>query len=351
MRLRRSLSNGMKSASETSPALMERVIILLILLGLLAVHFFVVQKVAFLGFYYLPILLAGYFCGKRIAILMSVLTILLLALYSVLEPTRMSPDIAAEQAKLESTSPNTTAKTEAADRLSKEKLNLYLSLMTWGAFLVLAAAVSSTLYEQKQKRVDELRRAYTGVVEILAKYLELANRSTVGRSREVSRYAVATARGMGLKEETIENIRIAALLHDLGGRDISALILEKSAELGKAADANIRTQSIRGEQIVRSVSTLLEDVAPIVDGYHQYFAGGGRRPVRTRIATGAEIIAVARAFYDMVTGGPTRRARSPQEALAEIRTAEGEQFDADILSAFEKALHDWREGQAKAEIG
>ena len=330
---------------------MERVIILLILVGLLAAHFFVVQKVAFLGFYYLPILLAGYFCGKRIALLISLLTLFLVALYSVAEPTKMSPDIAVAQARLERTSPNTAANPEAADRLSKEKLNLHLSLVTWGAFLVLAAAVSSALYEQKQKRVDELRRAYTGVVEILTKYLELANRSNVGRSREVSLYAAGTARRMGLGETVVDNIRIAALLHDLGRRDISALILEKSAELGKAVNANIRTQSIRGEEIVRSVSAVLEDVAPIVDGYHEYFVGSGRRPVRTRIATGAEIIAVARAYYDMITGSPTRKARSPQEALAEIRTAAGEPFDADILAAFEKALQDIRKEQGREKAG
>lgn len=348
---RRSLLNEMESASQTSAALMERVIILLILLGLLAAHFFVVHKVAFLGFYYLPILLAGYFCGKRIALLIGILTIFLVALYSVVEPTKMSPDIAVAQGKLDQTASYSAVNLRAAESLSREKINLHLSLVTWGAFLVLAAAVSSTLYEEKEKRVDELRRAYTGVVEILTKYLELANRSTVGRSREVSRYAAATAKRMGLKNETIENIRIAGLLHDLGHRDISALILEKSVELGKTVEARIRTQSIRGEEIVRSVSAVLEDVAPIVDGYHKYFAGSGKSPARTRIATGAEIIAVTRAYYDVITGSPTRRPRPPQEALAEIRTAEGEQFDAVILRAFEKALQDSKEQQTKDNPG
>lgn len=349
--LRRSPSEEMESAAGTSPAFMERVIILAVLIALLVTHIFVVQKVPFLGFYFLPILLAGYFCGKRIAILMSMLAIFLVALYSVVEPAKMSPDIAVEQAKLEKAFPQPAARRQAADRVSREKLTLHFSLVTWGAFLVLAAAVSSSLYEQKQKRVDELRRAYTAVVEILTKYLELANRTAVGRSREVSRYAAATARRMGLSEEAIENVRIAALLHDLGHRDISALILEKSAELGKEVNASIRTQSIRGEEIVRSVSAVLEDVAPIVDAYHEYFAAGGKRPARTAVATGAEILAVARAYHDMVTGSPTRRGRSPQEALAEIRTAEEEQFDADILAAFEKALHDIRKERGRKKTG
>jgi len=344
----RSLTKDMETANSTSPALMERVIILAILIALLITHLFVVQKVAFLGFYYLPILLAGYFCGKRTALLISILTVFLMALYSVVEPGKMSPDIAVEQANLDRTTPNTAARNEAADRLAKENFKLHFSLAAWGAFLVLAAVISSVLYERKQKRVDELRRAYTGVVEILTKYLELANRATVGRSREVSRYATATARRMKLPEETIENIRIAALLHDLGHRDISALILEKSAELGKEANATVRTQSIRGEDVIRSVSAVLEDVAPIVDGYHEYFAAGGKRPARTPVATGAEIIAAARTFYDIITGSPARKARTPDEALAEIRT--GKQFDADIIDAFEEALRDIKKDEGKEKM-
>ncbi|MDP2895059.1 MAG: HD domain-containing protein [bacterium] len=338
----------METANSTSPAFMERVIILAILIALLITHLFVVQKVAFLGFYYLPVLLAGYFYGKRIALLISILTLFLVTLYSIVEPGKMSPDIAVEQANLDRTTPNTAARNEVLDRLSKEKFKLNFSLVTWGAFLVLAAVISSVLYERKQKRVDELRRAYTGVVEILTKYLELANRSTVGRSRDVSRYATATARHMKLPEETIENIRMAALLHDLGHRDISALILEKSAELGKEANTTVRTQSIRGEEVIRSVSAVLEDVAPIVDGYHEYFAAGPKTTARTSVAKGSEIIAAARAYYDMITGSPTRKAWSPDEALAEIRT--GKQFDADIIDAFEEALRDIKEDEGKEKM-
>jgi HD-GYP domain-containing protein (c-di-GMP phosphodiesterase class II) len=49
----------------------------------------------------------------------------------------------------------------------------------------------------------------------------------------------------------------------------------------------------------------------------------------------------------MITGSPTRRARSPEEALTELRTGEGEPFDADILGAFEKGLQDIQEERAK----
>jgi len=340
--------NDMGSAQIKSAAYMERVIILAILLALLVAHLFVVHKVAFLGFYYLPVLLAGYFCGKRTALLSSILAVLLVALYSLAEPGRMSPEIARQQKNLERTPSASPARHDVADSIGKEKFKLHFSLAAWGSFLILSAIASSILYERKQRRVEELRRSYIGVVEILGKYLELADRSSAGCSKEVAKHAVATAKRMNLAEETVENIRIAALLHDLGHKEISALILEKSAELGKDAEAKIRAHSISGKEVLCSISAVLEDVTPIVDGYHEYFAGGKEEPAPGAVRIGAEIIAVARAYYDMITGTPSRKAKSPPEALTEIRSGEGKQFSVGVVEAFEKALQDTEE-EAKGE--
>jgi putative nucleotidyltransferase with HDIG domain len=319
---------------------MERIVILAILLALLVTHFFVVHKVAFLGFYYLPVLVAGYVCGKRTALLLSILAVFLVVLYALVEPERMSPEIPKTREELAKLSPASPQRRNLTDHIRKEKFKLHFSLAAWGGFLVLSAIVSSALYDQKQRRVEELRHAYIGVVEILSKYLELADRPSAGRAMEVARYAAATAAQMSLGEEAVENIRIGALLHDLGHREVSAMILEKSAELGKKADTKIRTHSVSGQEVLRSVGSVLEGVAPIVDAYHEYSVGGWQKPVPGAVMTGAQIIAIARAYRDMLTGSPTRKAKSPTEALAEIRAGAGREFDPAIIEAFDKALQD-----------
>ncbi len=321
-----------------SPAFMERVVILIILLALLLAHLFIVHKVAFLGFYYLPVLLAGYFCGKRTALLLAILTVFLVVLYSVVEPAKMSPEIPRLQDKIANLSPGSPESQRVINDLGKERFKLHFSLAAWGSFLILAAIASSLLYDQKQRKIDELRHAYVGLVEILTKYLELADRQSVGRSVRVAGLATAVARRMNFSEDAVERVRIAALLHDLGDREVCSMIMEKSAELGRESGTNIRTFSVSGQEVVHSVSAVLDGVAPILSAYHEYFVGEKERPPAQPVATEAEIIALTRAYYDMVTGAPMRKPKSPGEALEEIRSGVGRQFDPEIIKAFERSF-------------
>jgi HD-GYP domain-containing protein (c-di-GMP phosphodiesterase class II) len=327
---------------------MERIVILAILVALLVLHLFVVYKVAFLGFYYLPILLAGFFCGKRTALLLSILSVFLITLYSLVEPGKMSPAIAQKQEQLQKAPPDKQAHQVIEEQIGREKFKLYFSLIAWGGFLILAAIASSTLYEQKQRRVRDLRRAYVGVLEILSKYLELADRYSVGRSVRVADLAEAVGQRLQLDQEVTENIHIAALLHDMGHKETSALILGKSAELGSSTAAKITTHSVSGQEVLRSVSSVLEGVVPIVNAYQEYFVGARRETAPGPVTTAAEIIAVARTYDDMVTGGPARKAKTSSEALAEIQASAGKEFDNQIVQALEEAV---RAGAGQSEPG
>jgi len=330
----------MESACLKTPAFVERVLILSILLGLLAIHLFVVHKVAFIGFYFLPVLLAGYFCSRRTTLLLSILAIFLVGLYSLVEPGRMSPKILRKQNELARLEPASPERKNVLNGIAKEKLRLHFSLVVWGSFLVLGAVACSVLHEQKQRKVEELRRAYIQVVELLAKYIELADRQSIGRSVKVAELATAMARRMNLEKEAIESTRMSALLHDLGHKETSALILEKSAELGRESDMKIETFSIDGQEVLRSVNSVLEGVAVVVNAYHEHFVGERRELPPGPVAVEAEIIAVARAYYDLVTGSPRRRPKPPGEALGEIRSSAGKRFSRQIIDALARAIQD-----------
>ena len=64
----------------------EQIIVLAILVSILFIHYFVYQKMAFLNFYYLPVLFAGFFLGRRIAVLASLFCILLVVIFFITIP-------------------------------------------------------------------------------------------------------------------------------------------------------------------------------------------------------------------------------------------------------------------------
>jgi HD-GYP domain-containing protein (c-di-GMP phosphodiesterase class II) len=111
--------------------------------------------------------------------------------------------------------------------------------------------------------------------------------------------------------------------------------------LGKAAslDAHewefIRRHTIIGERIVRSAPALAQ-TAKLIRSSHERMDGAGYPDglIGEAIPIGARIIAVCDAFDAMTSERPYRAARSPEEALAELRGCAGTQFDAEVVDAF-----------------
>ncbi|MGB2989002.1 MAG: hypothetical protein WBC98_03515, partial [Candidatus Zixiibacteriota bacterium] len=134
----------------------EEILVLVVSLIVVSASFFVFQQLAFLNFYYLPVLVSGYVLGRRMSILTAVFCVALIVFTAV-----NSPHIF--QGKTGS-------------------VLLVSDLMLWGGFLILAGYVVGTLYEQKEKKIQELKNAYVGVLEILTKYLESYDKYTRSHS-------------------------------------------------------------------------------------------------------------------------------------------------------------------------
>jgi len=110
----------------------EDIIILLTLLSVTAIHYLIYSKIAFLDFFYLLIVLAGYYVGKRLAILGAFFAIIMVFIFVLVN----------ENPYLESASP----------------LNTHLDLTVWGGFLILAAWLIGTLSEKRKHELEESHR-------------------------------------------------------------------------------------------------------------------------------------------------------------------------------------------------
>jgi len=290
----------------------EALIVLAILLSAFLGTYFLDEPSVVLNFYYLPVLVASYFLGRRMGLLTAIMSILFVFVCVLLFPSKFLT--------------------------SNILLQDICRLSSWGGFLILASITVGSLYEMNGRRLQDLKNAYVGVVEILSKYLESTDRYTKGHSVRVSELAMDVAIAMGLHRTDVENIRVAGLLHDIGKVDVSGEILRKAANLTTEEREEINKHPEQGARILSSVGSVLKEVVPIVMAHHEYFSNHDHRRNETlkggEIPLGARILAVADSFDAMTTDRPYRKGMPPWQAREEITVNAGKQFDPQVVEAF-----------------
>jgi diguanylate cyclase (GGDEF)-like protein len=163
----------------------------------------------------------------------------------------------------------------------------------------------------------------------------------------VAELARAVGDHMGLEGEALDQVQLAAELHDVGKVAIPDDILNKPGPLDDDEWAFIRRHTVVGERIL-AAAPALSAVAKLVRASHEHWDGGGY-PDGTAgedIPLGARIVAVCDSYDAIIADRPYRPARSPAEALAELRRCAGTQFDPAVVEAFIAVL-----AGARAERG
>jgi putative nucleotidyltransferase with HDIG domain len=292
----------------------EKLIVSIILFAAFAGTYLIDEKTIVLNFYYLPVLFSAYFLGRRMGVLTATFSILAVLICLFLFPQRFSDFVVT--------------------------LKGVTQLSSWGGFLILASVAVGTLYERNEKRLQELKQAYVGILEILSKYLESTDRYTKGHSVRVSELAMEIAIAMESPRNEVENVRVAGLLHDIGKVDVSGEILRKAAELSTEEKALIDSHTVKGAYLLSAVGSVLKEVVPIVVAHHKYFLEtlDSQDNDKLKVPLGARIIAVADAFDAMTTDRPYRKGMPPWEALNELVSKGGSQFDPKVIEAFKKII-------------
>jgi len=297
----------------------EKVLVAIIFVVAFFGTYFIEEVSLIFNFYYLPVLVASYFLGRRIGILVAILSILDVLICAMLFPNRFFSGILWHN---------------------------IVRLSSWSVFLFLASVTVGTLYEQNDRRLSDLKNAYIGIIEILAKYLESTDRYTKGHSIRVSELAMEVAIAMELPRTQVDNIRAAGLLHDIGKIEISTEVLGKAAALTSEEKALMDSHAVKGAYLLSSVGSVLKEVVPIVVAHHKYFMDTieGSEKDTQKIPLGARIVAVADAFDAMVTDRPYRKGMQPWNAVEEIIAKAGKQFDPEVVSAFKRVISQKIEG-------
>jgi putative nucleotidyltransferase with HDIG domain len=292
----------------------EKILVVIILLASVLGTFYVEDKTLLLNFYFLPVVIASYFLGKRLGVLSALFSVLAVIICIIVFPEHFL--------------------------VRGQLMSNILKLSSWGGFLILTSYAVGSLYEQKERQMEELKKAYIGILEILSKYIESKDSYTRGHSMRVSEYGKQIAIAMGLPRDSVETVRVAGLLHDIGKIDVSGDVIRKAATLTPTERELIDTHSERGAAILAKVGGVLKDVVPVVVAHHRYFEDtpGPSSEVFKTIPLGARIIAVADAFDAMTSDRPYRKGKPPWEALQEIVAQAGQQFDPEVVENFRRVI-------------
>jgi len=189
---------------------------------------------------------------------------------------------------------------------------------------------------RNEKRAFELEEIYASTVENLMTALDLRDVETFGHSQTVAKYSQVLAKLLGIDERPLlDNIRLGALLHDIGKIAIPDAILHKPGNLTDKEWEKIKLHPSLGYGLIKEIK-LVEEVGHIILCHHERFDGSGypRGLRKSDIPLEARIFALADALDAITAHRPYRKARDFPTAKKEILAHSGTQFDPKAVEAF-----------------
>jgi PAS domain S-box-containing protein/putative nucleotidyltransferase with HDIG domain len=188
--------------------------------------------------------------------------------------------------------------------------------------------------QELQQSLDRLRNAMEGVIQAMTLTAEVRDPHTAGHQRRVAQLACAIARELGLPDDQIEGIRMAALIHDIGKIYAPAEILSKPGELTELEFGLIKTHPQVGGDILKTVE-FPWPIAQIVLQHHETLDGSGYPAGLSDpdILIEAKILAVADVVEAMSSHRPYRAALGIEKAMEEISRKRGTHYAPEVVDA------------------
>ncbi len=188
---------------------------------------------------------------------------------------------------------------------------------------------------KERERLETERHAMLASISSLVQALEARDQYTRGHSEEVSTIAVELAKRLNVRPDELEDIAIAARLHDLGKIGVRDEVLLKPGKLTDAEFAMIKRHPVVGAKILKPIPSL-EKAIPIVLSHHERFDGKGYPEglKGTDIPFWARITAVADTFHALTSDRPYRKGLPQEKALQIIADVRETQLCPECVDLF-----------------
>ena len=215
-------------------------------------------------------------------------------------------------------------------------INLIPVQMETGVHIMTCEDITSrkVAEEELQQTTEKLRKSLSGTIQALSSTVETRDPYTAGHQRKVSNLARTIAQEMGLSNDTVENIRMAGIIHDIGKISIPAEILSKPTKLTATEFSLIKAHSQTAYDILKDVG-LPYPIAEIVLQHHERLDGSGYPQGLKNGETllEAKIISVADVVDAIASHRPYRPGFGIDVALEEIEKNAGVLYDREAVEA------------------
>ncbi len=186
---------------------------------------------------------------------------------------------------------------------------------------------------------NALPQSILDTVTSLAYAIDAKDQYTQGHSQKVSAYAALLAEALGMAEAEVEEIRLGAVLHDVGKVGIPEQILNKNGPLNPEEWEIMKTHVTYGGKLLEPLAPLAR-IRKMVLHHHEFFDGSGypQALTGTVIPIGARIITIADSYDTITSDRSYKKGRTAEEALAELERCANTQFDPELVAAFVRAM-------------
>jgi HD-GYP domain-containing protein (c-di-GMP phosphodiesterase class II) len=205
-------------------------------------------------------------------------------------------------------------------------------------FNVMSGAIERSI-EQLKKAANENHQLFINSVRMLAAAIDAKDPYTRGHSERVARYSIGIGKNLNLPEKEMRNLRISALLHDVGKIGIDDRILRKPGALSDEEFEVMKGHPAKGAAIMSGVAQLI-DIIPGMKYHHEKWGGGGYPDnlEGEQIPMQARIVAIADTFDAMTTNRPYQKAMELAYVVEKIKSFAGTRFDPRVVNAFVSAV-------------
>jgi HD-GYP domain-containing protein (c-di-GMP phosphodiesterase class II) len=200
--------------------------------------------------------------------------------------------------------------------------------------------VFSSERKERYAAALELSQTYRGTVMVLSDVVEADDNYTAYHCRSVVELATAVGQELKMKPDELQELEIAALLHDVGKIAIPKEILNKPARLTEDEFELMKTHTMEGQALLDRIGGRLARVGTIVRSCHERWDGRGYPDglLGEEIPQAARIVFCCDAYSAMTTNRPYRKAMPRDEAVAELRANAGSQYEPRIVDALIRVL-------------